>query len=416
MQITKKQLLQDRQSLLDEIAALQEENLRLRVGEPPAPVPDSPEEEAVARPSQFSRFPLLRAVDEKYENANAEEPLAAPPQALPRVAEHLRRYAAAHFGLYAGRSLYACFLGAMAASDFLLLRSEDPGRSPLAFCRAVAAAWGQNIEITPMRPEWARPADLLGEPDPATRRYRETDLLCAIYEAGYSRGVSFTVLEGVTAAPARCLTDLLPLLSLSYNQANLARQIPLADSAWPGDPVLLRDGVLPWPGNLWLVGTLPLEAPASPQGLRGAAMEFCLPGQQGAKGFLTPLENPSALPARQLRGLFAHAREVYALPEEALRLYGLVEQHLAENMELSLGAQSQAQLRAFGSICLACGLRPTEALDGFFYHRALRRLDCADPGALKYELPGLRRFLAGTFGRRALPLTMGFLEELETPQ
>jgi len=413
----KKQLLRDRQALLDEIAALQEENLRLARGEPAeAPAPDSPEEEAVARPGAFSRFPLLRAVDEKYENAMFGEPPAAGAQiSLPQVAEHLRRYAAAHFGLYAGRPLFACFLGAMAASDFILLRGSNIDRAPLAFCRALAAAWGQGIEIVHAR----GPGDLLGGPGPAARRYRETDLLRAVYEAGYREGVTFVVLEGLAAAPEGCLARLLPPLALSHNSAflrtgtSLARQITLADSAWPGDPVLLQDGALPWPENLWVVGTLPPDTPPPSPPLRVAAMEFCLPGGQGAKAFLTPLENPNPIHARQLRGLFAHAREICALPEEALRLYALVEQYLAEHMELSLGAQSLPQLRAFGSVCLACGLRPNEALDGFFYHRAMRRLEQADAGALKYELPGLRRFLAETFGRRALPLTMEYLEGLE---
>jgi len=432
----KKQLLRDRQALLDEIAALQAENLRLRIGASvEAPAPDSPEEEAAARPGDFSRFPLLRAVDEKYENAIYDGlsitepkagavPLPAPQvTVLPQIAEHLRRYAAAHFGLYAGRPLFAYFLGAMAASDFLLLRtagksgsanSNTGSDSPLIFCRAVAAAWGQDLEIAPMQPGWN---SLLGEPAPDARRYRETDLLRAIYEAGYKEGVRFAVLEGIAAAPERCLSQLLPLLALSHTQprtgANLARQITLADTAWPGDPVLLQNGALPWPGNLWVIGTPAAGAPPPSPQLRAAAMEFFLPGQQGAKAFLTPLENPAALPARQLRGLFAHAREVYALPEEALRLYALVEQHLAEHMELSLGAQSAAQLRAFGSVCLACGLRPNEALDGFFFHKAMRRLEVADAAALKYELPGLRRFLAETFGRRALPLTIEYLESLE---
>jgi len=416
MKPTKKQLLRDRQALLDEIAALQEETLRLRVGEPAAvAVPDSPEEEAVAHQSDFSRFPLLRAVDEKYENAAAAEP--GPQPVLPQVAEHLRRFAAAHFGLYAGRPLFACFLGAMAASDFLLIRAaradSDAQGGPLAFCRAVAAAWGQDIEITPARPEWTRPADLLGEVDLATKRYRETDLLRAIYESGHRPGVRFIVFENIAAAPAHYLSDLLPLLSLSHNPGGFARRITLAQSAWPGDPALLQDGVLPWPGNLWLVGTLPgVNEPPAPQ-LSAAAMEFCLPAQKGAKAFLTPLQQPSPVSAKQLRGLFAHAREVYALPEEALRLYGLVEQHLAEHMELSLGAGALTQLRAFGSVCLACGLRPTEALDGYFFHKALRRLESADPGVLKYELPALRRFLIEAFGRRALPLTMAYLEEIQ---
>ncbi|MCL1952104.1 MAG: hypothetical protein FWF60_04680, partial [Oscillospiraceae bacterium] len=273
MKLRKKQLLRERRALLDKIAALQEENLRLRAGEPaPAPAPDSPEDEAAAHQSDFSRFPLLRAVDEKYESTAFGVSQGRNPPPLPQVAERLRRFAAAHFGLYAGRRTFVCFLGAMAASDFLLLRSEDAERGPLTLCRAVAAAWGQNIEITPVRPGWARAADLLGEPDPAARRYRETDFLRAVYEAGYSEGVSIAVLDGVTAAP-RCLAELLPLLSLSHSRANLARQVTLAETAWPGDPVLLQNGALPWPGNLWLIGTLPPGSPPPSPQLRAAAME-----------------------------------------------------------------------------------------------------------------------------------------------
>jgi len=368
----------------------------------------------MARPGAFSRFPLLRAVDEKYENAALDETQQARP--LPQVAEHLRRYAAAHFGLYANRKLFACFLGGMAASDFLLLRSvsgEEGGEiGPLTLCRAVAAAWGQDISIIHAQ---GAEGDLLGGPEPGNRRYRETELLRAVYEAGYNQGVCFTMLEGIAAAPQHSLSQLLPILALSHhggishNSANFTRGITLAQSAWPGDPLLLQNGALPWPGNLWLVGALPPGGIPAQQ-LRGAAMEFCLPPRQGTKAFLTPLENPAPLPARQLRDLFTHAREVCALPEEALRLYALTEQYLAEHMDLSLGAQAGPQLRAFGSVCLACGLRPAQALDGFFYHKALRRLDRADPAALKYELPGLRRFLGETFGRRALPLTLGMLE------
>ncbi len=413
MKISKKQLLLDRQALLDEIAALQKENLILRIGEPPPlPVPASPDEEAVARQSDFSRFPKLRAVDEQYENVNPDDS-AADIKTLPQAAEHLRRYAAAHFGLYASRALYASFLGAMAASDFIILRSEDDGRSALTLSRAAAAAWGQDIDIISMQPEWSRTADLLGELDPATKYYRETDFLRSVYEAAYRDGASFTVLDNISASAERCLTELLPLLSLSHNQVNLARMIPLSETAWPGDPALLQNGALPWPGNLWLFGTLPDDrTQLSPQ-LRSAAMEFCLPSQKQAKSFLTPLQKTAVVPARQLRSLFAHAREVFVLPEETLRLYTQVERYLADHMELSLGAQTQSQLKCFSSVCLACGLRPAEALDSFFYQKALRRLEYIEPGILKYELPGLRRFITEAFGKRAVPLTLSLLESMQ---
>ena len=413
--MTKHQLLRDRQALLNEIAALQAENLRLRLGDSPesAIVPDSPEAEEAqaAKAGTFSRFPLLRAVDEAHIDCTLPDTAEPKAVAAPQVAEHLRRYAAAHFGIYAGRALYAHFLGAMAASDFILLRSESREQSALLLCNAVAAALGREIDLTAVQPQWSRPADLLGEPDPQTWRYNETRFLRTLYAAGWQEGVCFAALEGVTVTPPEgYLGTLLPVLSLRC--AGEMRALTLARGAWPGDPVLLREGVLPCPENLWLFGALLPEHPRPSASLRANAMEFCLPALQG-KSFLVSLTGPLDLPARQLRALFAQAQDAYALPEEPLRLARLLEDYLAAHMELSLGAGTEALLRRFGSVCLACGLRANDALDGFFYHKALRRLESAGPLTLRNELPGLRRFLRDTFGRHALPLTMGYLETLE---
>jgi len=452
--MTKRQLLRERRSLQDEIAALRAENLGLRMaaeaprsedapesiagnGDTPA-VPDSPqEEEAQAnKPSAFSRFPLLRAVDEEHAGCTLPEPPAAgqPPSALSpqpiqllQIAEHLRRYAAAHFGIYAGRALYAYFLGAMAASDFILLRCEERTgsdsreRSALLLCSAMAAAFGREIGLTAVRPHWTRPADLLGEAGAQAWRYNETRFLRTLYAAGWQDGICFAALEGVTAAPPEgYLQTLLPVLSLRGEEEAGGmpafpldlRTLPLAQSAWPGDPVLLREGALPYPENLWLFGTLPEGAPPPGPRVRECAMELCLPARQG-KPFPAPLTSPMDLPARHLREMFARAQDAHALPEEPLRLARMAEDYLAAHMEISLGAEMETHLRRFGSTCLACGLGAAEALDGFFYHKALRRLESADPFALRCELPGLRRFLRETFGRHALPLTMGYLEAFE---
>lgn len=412
--MTKRQLLRDRQSLLEQISALQAENLRAELSRDDAepPVPDSPQEEEarVSRSGAFSRFPLLKAVDEAHAHCALPDPAApqaaAPPQAA-QVAEHLRRYAASHFGIHAGRALYAHFLGAMAAADFILLRCEErnAGEGALLFCKAVAAAWGREIDLTVVRPHWSRPTYLLGEAGPQVWQYQETPFLRALYEAGWQEGACFAALENVTAAPPEGY--LKPLLA-ALRCARGMRELPLAQDSWPGDPLLLRGGALPYPENLWLLGTLPPEEPP-PAYLRGVAMEFCLPALR-EKPFLASLAGPSGLPARQLRALFAQAMETHALPEEPLRLARALEEYLAARMELSLGAEMQPLLLRFGSVCLACGLRPGEALDGFFYHKALRRLENADPVTLHYELPGLRRFLKETFGRNALPLTMEYLD------
>jgi len=425
--MTKKQMMRDRQSLLDEIAALQTENLRLRLEHSAREEPLPPAgatvivEDMLTPLSEFSRFPLLRAVDETHTMDEARErPESAGQSALtlPQVADTMRKYAAAHFGIYAERALYAHFLGAMAASGFVLLRGEDNAHSPLLLCQAAAASLGAAVEVTTVEPHWTA-ADLLGAPDPATKHYRETAFLRTLYAAGYEENACFAALDRVTAAPPGYLSGLLPALTLAQVDSSalrttqgLGRGIPLAGAAWPGDPVLLRDGALPYPDNLWLLGVVEPGDPRPDERLRAAAMEFCLPALP-AKAFLATLTNPMALTGAALRGLFTHAHKTCALPGEALELYGRTERHLADRMDLSLSAAAQAQLRRFGSVCAACGLRPTEALDGFFYHKALRRLESANPDVLKYELPGLRRWLAENFSARELPLTMKYLTSLE---
>ncbi|MDR2752856.1 MAG: hypothetical protein LBB50_00925 [Oscillospiraceae bacterium] len=456
----KKQLLADRQAMLDELSALQQENLRLRIGTPrsPPPVPFSPEEEEAraARQSAYSRFPKLRDIDAAY--TETLEPSAtlpgqathlhsqeegvhqkvnlAPPQA---VAEQLRRYAGTHFGLYANRALFAHFLGAMAAAEVLLVRGEDEEES-LLFCQAMAAALGQRVEVTQVQPHWRGSADLLGAMAPGGKHFDESDFLCTLYRAHYQDSVCFAVLRDIDAAPpAGYLRALLPLLGLRRTEGDgLAglRQISLCGTAWPGDPLLLREGNLPWPENLWLLGTFaPLRAAAEgsagtektiagaakPKGdsiegaLRAAAMEFCVPAQLSTgSAFLAALAKPMYLPAAHLRSLFAHAAETYVLPGELLRRYGLLRQYLADHLDLSMGAAADRQLERFGSVCLACGLRPEELLDGFLYHKGLRCLEGLHPALLKYELPGLRRFLAAEFGKRGLPMTVQYLGRVDT--
>jgi hypothetical protein len=316
---------------------------------------------------------------------------------LLQLAEHLRKYAAAHFGLYAERALYACFLGAMAASDFILLRGTDENRSPLLLCQAIAAAFGQKLALTTVQPRWSSAADLIGESEPTTKLYRETAFLRQVYAACYDESVCFSALDRVTVIPAEVyLSALLPALRLTHTEGTtLPRSISLADAAWPGDPLLLLEGALPYPDNLWLFGNIAAGDPTPGNHLRAAAMEFCLPVLP-SKAYLVTLSKPVQLSAHELRERFAHAREVFELPGEALRHFRQMSQYLADHMDLSLGPTAETQLKRFCSVCLA-------------FHKALRRLETVDPAALKYETPGLRRYLDDNIGKRELPLTMSIL-------
>jgi len=393
----KKEILAGQKRLLEEIAALREENLQMRqtISElpetvPERPVPENPEED-VARAHQFSRFPILRSVDERYPGYPRE---AAPPGkddaiALAELAVHLQGYAAAHFGLRAGLDLFAALLGAMAVSRLVALTGKAAAMLP----EAAASALGRLTELIPPR------QGLFGSMDAVTKRCHETRLLRVIYEAGYQSAPCFAVINDIAAASPE---DIARLAGMGPEPSQALR---LAGSAWPGDPVMLREGALPYPDNLWIFGVAREAASASPMRLHVGGGNDPMEIPYG----LQPIE----LSNRRLRELLRAASEEYPLPEEIGA--GLIKtaEYLAGRLDMSIDAQTERQMPGFIGVCLACGLRPVSALDAFFYHKALRRLEYADPFLLRYELPGLQRFLEDTFGKNGMPLMGDFIKDLQ---
>jgi hypothetical protein len=262
-----------------------------------------------------------------------------------------------------------------------------------------------------VQPDWQSGAALLGQCNALTKRYDETPFLLGLYEAGWTQSVRFALLERATAAPPDTyLSPLLPLLGLK-RQAHCGLQ--LADSQWPADPALLREGFLPLPDNLWLFAACDAQDPPWPAHLAPTAMEFCLPALE-EKTFLVPWSEPISLRAVRLRKNFEYARECYPLPEELAQRFAALEDYLAQQLHLSLGAQCGELLARFAPVCFACGLTAAQTMDGFLYHKALRRLESADPVALRYEMKALQAMLTKTFGQHSLPLSIAYLMRTET--
>ncbi len=419
-------LAQDRQAMLNEIAALEKDKLHLRCqddgagqGKAPAPAEELPGAadaelpDAVASTSA-SRFPLLSKLDAQYARAARAD---APRPTLQQLAEHLRRHAAARCGVYAPLSLYGSFLGAMAVSELLLIRAEDG--PPAAVPNAIAQTLGQELKLVVAQPGWRASSDLLGQCSAATKRYEETPFLRLLYEAGWRKEVILCAIQDFMAAlPERYLAELLPLLELRtplHGGANAGapkrRNLHLADSAWPNDPMRLENGRLLWPEGLWLLGLLNAGDPSPSPRLREIAMEFCVPAPVD-KAFLVPWTQSLPIEAAHLRALFDHAAELYRLPSQMRGRYDALEEYLAAQMQLSFGAKSAERLERFAAVCLACGMSSREAVDSYLWHHALRRLDTLEPAALRHLLPGLREFLGKTFEKRSIQMTMGLVETL----
>ena len=399
----KKDILAGQKALLDEIAALRKENMQLRkklseLPEEPIeqPVPDDPEEE-ITPAHQFSRFPVLRSVDDKYPDGvlPAPEEEDGEPITLQALAEHVRGYAATQFGLRAAEDVVASLLGAMAVSDLIVLRGEAAGLP-----QAVAAALSQEAEIVSLR--YAENA--LGMWDAATKLYHEKRLLRVIYEAGYQSAPCFAVLENAGTAAPEGLAAIWRTASMGRGPA---RALHLVNDTWPGDPLLLRGGSLPYPENLWLFAVAKQDAAPI-----AAPMQLYI-SLQDEKAEIPQVLKPMEISAARLRELFREALAEHPIPKEITKLFAQTADYLAEHLDYAVDAQTQRQMAPFIGVCLACGLQAKQALDAFLAHKALRRLESADEFLLRHELAGLERFLKDTFGKNGTPLTHDFTKGLQ---
>jgi hypothetical protein len=274
--------------------------------------------------------------------------------------------------------------------------------------RAVTEALGGRAERFAVQPAWRSAADLLGRLDPVTKYYRETRLLQALYEALYRAAPCSGVLEHLTAAPpGEYLPQLWPAALLRGQSP--ARALRLAEESWPGDPRLLQNGALPYPDNLWLIGTV--GQAALPAAMADAAAHFSVCGswlEETARPALREgLPQALDISSEQLRALFQQARTDFAAPDSVRQVWEQVQSRLAARFNLSAGAFAERHMEPFASVCLACGMKPAAALDAYLFHIGLRRLEYADPAALQYEGAELARLLEELFGKHsASPLRL----------
>ncbi|MDR2646801.1 MAG: hypothetical protein LBB67_01565 [Oscillospiraceae bacterium] len=408
----------DHQLFLDEIARTQAQMLEFRLAnarmrsllpngvspENPAPHDSpsgfaAPEDERL--PTPMSRFPQLRTLD-------ALPPVIANEKtSLPALMVHLQRFAAARYGIYAPRSLFGGYLATLACGNFVIAHDSNTLKA-LPFLDAMAKALGNPMDLFAVSSNWTTPALLIGQAHALHKRYEERDFLLCVYQARRNAHACFATLENFFAAnPEDYFSPM--LTQYEKHPTDIAcGGLRLADGSWPNDPLLLENGTLPLPNNLWVFGTVSVATPPMSARVQTAAVCFSLP-QSETRPFLVPWTEPMHVSAAHLRDLFARADDIYDIPEKIAAAFDAMERYAAEHLCLSLGVNARVNLRRFMSTALACGLGSREAFDAYLYHSGLRAIQAADADTLHYGLPLFIAFLHKQCNASSLPTTMAML-------
>ena len=143
------------------------------------------------------RFLKLTQLDEDW--ADYQPPEYDNDITLPEFCDRFRLFACSRLGLFYDIAMIRRFVAAFASTRLIVLQGiSGTGKTSLAY------AFGKYVcnpsVITPVQPSWRDRSELFGYFNEFTKKYNETELLRAMYEARYNENVYLVILDEMNIA------------------------------------------------------------------------------------------------------------------------------------------------------------------------------------------------------------------------
>ena len=207
--------------------------------------------EMMTEAANGSRFFKLTQIDEEY--ANKEPENFGNTFTLEELCDTFRNFAASRMKLYYKIKIIRLFVAALGATRLVILQGiSGTGKTSLPY------AWGKFISrdatIASVQPSWRDRTELFGYFNEFTKKFNETEVLKAMYEASYNDEMYLTILDEMNIARVEYyFAEMLSILEMPSRDEWV---IDLVPNVWPNDPKHLPDGKLKIPDNMWYIGTI----------------------------------------------------------------------------------------------------------------------------------------------------------------
>lgn len=334
-------------------------------------------DDQLSRNNAKSPFPACRKMDENLVLQSQEETESS--GGLASFVDDLRNRIASESLYYTVADLRS-FVGGLAMSKMILLQGiSGTGKTslPMAFARAVGTA----AAVIEVQAGWRDPQDLVGHYNVFEKRFYEKEFLKALYCAQTPYGedtIRIILLDEMNLShPEQYFSDLLSALERPEQEQRL---VLMPNSVEQG-PMLLRDGKLPIPPNVWFVGTANHDETtmdfADKTYDRAHIMEF--PHRPEPFEVAKP-NSRRPISFRALLNAFEKAirddEERYHSADKIIEFFeSVVRQPLAEHFELGWGPRLERQIRRYAPVVVAAGGTIGEAADHILTMRLLRKLN-----------------------------------------
>ena len=354
------------------------------------------------------RFCMLCRIDEnrtRYSDKRFDEGVS-----LRRFCDSFRDFAASELKLYYDISDIRRFIAGLAVSPIIILQGMS-GTGKTSLAHALGVFIENQSTVIPVQPMWKERTDLLGYYNEFTKRFNETLLLEKMYEANYSEEIYITVLDEMNIARVEYyFAEFLSLLELPDPNE---RYIDVVSDKWENDPVLLRDGRLKVPANMWFIGTANNDDSTFAISDKVYDRAMILNLDTKAERFVAPRTKPIKLSAERFRRLAEEAKREYSITNRNMKRLEELDKYLIEHFHITFGNRIMKQIQSYIPVYVSCGGEELEALDDILSKKIIRKLETQNPVYLRNAAEGLCNYLDELFGTDAMPLSISAIHRLE---
>lgn len=347
-----------------------------------------------------ARFVKLANIDEKYKLSVLATPMQPDQKyTLPQLVSTFRNYAAYKHKLYYTEKTIAIFLAGMATSKTMILEGiSGTGKTSLAY--AFGKFISNDAAIIPVQPSWRDRYEMMGYLNEFTKKFNETEFLKAIYESLYRTDIQLIVLDEMNLARVEYyFADFLSVLELPNSEEWLVELVP---EQIVGDPVLLKEGKIQIPENIWFIGTANKDdstfAITDKVYDRASSIEM----NEKAERFDAPATEAIPLAYDYLNALFLQAVEQHQLSPHMLDAITKLDTYITRTFEITFGNRIMKQLNVFVPVFMACGQDEVAGIDYIISRKIIRKFETLNLPFLQKELQELIVLFDRLFGKDQL--------------
>ncbi len=340
------------------------------------------------------RFNKLITIDEEW--ADYQPPEYDWTITLPEFCDRFRNFACSRLKLFYDIKILRCFVAGFASTRLIILQGiSGTGKTSLPY------AFGKYVNnpavIASVQPSWRDRTELFGYFNEFTKRYNETDLLRALYEASYNENVYVVILDEMNIARVEYyFAEMLSILEMPVHDEWI---VELVAAPWPDDPKHFHGGKLTIPDNIWYVGTANNDD--STFAITDKVYDRALPIDINTKGkpFEAPDTEPIFINYKYFTKLLDDAVAANPISEENLKKIEILDDYVIEHFRVAFGNRVMKQLKAFVPAYVGCGGTEVDGIDYCLCKKVLRKFEALNISYIRDEIDGLVQQLDQLFGR-----------------